>query len=136
MLTNFYRTSPFTELLPRANTFLSNPIAFVSQYLEVYKLHTAHVSAETAERRRKKLEDVEKRRAYRKAHGLEIDRGWPFYGGESAPDVSSKAKKSESSTEGGVAGEPAATAGGASHETAFADFEGRRRPVKKWLGIW
>jgi len=39
--------------------------------IEVLRLHTAHVTAETMERRKHKVEDVAKRAAYRKAHGLD-----------------------------------------------------------------
>lgn len=37
----------------------------------MYKMHTDHVSVETAEKRKRRVDDVEKRREYRVAHGLE-----------------------------------------------------------------
>jgi hypothetical protein len=37
----------------------------------VYKMHTEHVSLETAAKRKRAVDDVEKRREYRVAHGLE-----------------------------------------------------------------
>ena len=104
----------------------------------------AHVSAETAERRRKNLEDVEKRAAYRKAHGLDKKRngfaGWiGGGGGEEATASSTSVGGSE-----GVAKAAAAVAVGGqgeanSGDTAdamYTDWEGRKKLVKKWLGIW
>ena len=94
------------DMLPPAKDFLSHPLSFVSQYMEVYRLHTARISAETAERRKKKLDDIAKRSKYRKAHGLENDEG---FGGWTARE---------------------------DKDTRYMDWEGKRRPVKKWLGIW
>lgn len=37
----------------------------------MYKMHTEHVSVQTAEKRKRRVDDVEKRREYRVAHGLE-----------------------------------------------------------------
>ena len=102
---NFNRTSPVAHLIPPANTFISHPIDWISQCVQVFKLHTQRTSEETAERRRKKVEDVEKRRRYRKAHGLEKD----------------QASESTSLDDS---------------EGVYSDFEGRRRPIKKWFGIW
>lgn len=116
--------------------FLTHPLAFLSRYLDVYKLHTEYVSAETAERRRHKVEDVRKRAEYRKAHGLGQEEG--VFGGWSARD------------DGETLGMGAREAGEAQEKVGekvqevvekvggdeYVDFEGRKRPVKKWLGIW
>ncbi|KAA6415133.1 MAG: hypothetical protein FRX48_01885 [Lasallia pustulata] len=77
---SFTHNSPFSHLLPPARDFWSHPFQFLGQYVEVYRLHTAHISAETAERRRRKLEDVRKREEYRKAHGLDERQGWVVRG--------------------------------------------------------
>ena len=103
-------------------------------------MHVDHHSLETAERRRKKLEDLQKRAAYRKAHGLEKPQG--FGGWLTKPDE-------ESSVSVTMAGDTPATAlatvesSGSTNErsvpqekNAYVDWEGRRRPIKKWLGIW
>ena len=53
-----------------------NPIAYLRTWGEVLKLQTAHTTAETAERRRQRVEDVSKRAEYRKAHGLDKNDGF------------------------------------------------------------
>jgi hypothetical protein len=89
-------------------------------------MHMQHNSEVTAERRRKKVEDVAKRAAYRKAHGLEGEKG---LGGWT----------SKESSVAMVAGDPTEEKIG-NVETVkqgeYVDFEGRRRPIKKWFGIW
>lgn len=68
------------------------------------------------EQRHRRIEDAEKRKQYRVAHGLE----------EAEPE-----KKEESGNEVDLQS-PIAAAEGAE----FVDWEGNRKPVKKWLGIW
>lgn len=75
-------------------------------------MHVAHTSAETAERRRQKVDDVAKRAQYRRAHGLDKNEG---LGGWTAKENA-----------------PAAAA----EVEGYVDFEGKRKPIKKWLGIW
>ena len=74
-IVNFNRTSPFAHLIPPANTFLAHPFDWISQFIQVFKLHTQRISEETAERRRKRVEDVQKRKQYRRAHGLDNKMG-------------------------------------------------------------
>lgn len=101
-------------MLPSFVEFLSSPFASIGTCIEIFKLHTAKVSAETAERRKKKVEDVQKRSEYRKAHGLDQETG---FGGWTA-------KTNEESLGPaiplGETGEPRA----------------EKKPLKKWLGIW
>ncbi|KAJ9648007.1 hypothetical protein H2199_001784 [Coniosporium tulheliwenetii] len=99
------------------HTWISlHPIQYLTQFKEVYKMHTAYITAETQERRRRKVEDVQKRAEYRKAHGLESEQG---LGGWTA--------KKEGEEMGPALAEERDT---------YTDFEGKKRPVKKWLGIW
>ncbi|EON67392.1 hypothetical protein W97_06645 [Coniosporium apollinis CBS 100218] len=116
MLTNFTNSTPYADLLPPRDMLLKHPIQYLTQFKEVYKMHTAYITAETQERRRRKVEDVQKRAEYRKAHGLEGEQG---LGGWTAK------------TEGEGMG-PAL----ADDRDTYTDFEGKKRPVKKWLGIW
>ena len=138
---NFQRTSPFADMLPPANSFLSHPLSFISQYIEVYKLHTAAISAETAERRKKKVEDVQKRDRYRKAHGL-VNEGFGGWTAREDKDAVGPALKIEGAGGSFVAAEGAdqeqvvAAMGRQADKNAYVDFEGRKRPVRKWLGIW
>jgi hypothetical protein len=101
-------------MLPHWTQLFLHPIAFSRTFYEVMRLHTAHVSAETQERRTRKVEDVQKRSAYRKAHGLDKDEG---IGGWMA--------KSDDQLLG-----PAMVAEGEIKEPV------ERKKPKKWLGIW
>lgn len=67
---NFKHTSPFADMLPPAEDYLRHPIASTRMLIEVVRLHEAHKSARIEEKRRRYIEDVAKRAAYRKAHGL------------------------------------------------------------------
>lgn len=86
-------------------------------------MHTAQVTVETQERRRRQTADIQKRSAYRKKHGLENE----GFGGWTAK------------TDGDdlVAAVPtgvlvAAEDGGEMEEQA----QRPKKQVKKWLGIW
>ncbi|KAI9675086.1 MAG: hypothetical protein M1817_001494 [Caeruleum heppii] len=137
-LSSFRQTSPFAHMLPPTSTIFRHPFAFCATYIEVFKLHTAHLSAETAERRRRKVDDVKKRSQYRKAHGMDKDEG---FGGWTAKER--KEVTASPIAEGGEGEEMPILAGAVpaptleADEDVYTDFEGRRRkPVKKWLGIW
>jgi hypothetical protein len=113
---NFHRTSPFAHLLPPGSSLLTSPFAFFSTYLEVFRLHTAHRSAETAERRKQRVDDVQKRSQYRKAHGLE---GEEFGGWTARTEAEAMGPAAQVDREGLGEGERRG-----------------RAPVKKWFGIW
>jgi hypothetical protein len=70
------------------------------------------------EQRHRRVEDAEKRKMYRVAHGLE-EEGVKQENGE---------KKEEVDVQSPVAAEVG--------EGEFVDWEGKKRPVKKWFGIW
>jgi hypothetical protein len=70
------------------------------------------------EQRHRRVEDAEKRKMYRVAHGLEE---------EDAKKEDGGAKK-EVDVQSPVAVEVG--------EGEFVDWEGKKRPVKKWFGIW
>ncbi|KAF2842151.1 hypothetical protein M501DRAFT_998403 [Patellaria atrata CBS 101060] len=140
LLLDFLTTTPYTDLLPARSEILSHPIVFFRQYLEVYRMHTAYISAQTAERRRHKVEDVQKRSAYRKAHGMEDNEG---FGGWTArresealgpaikvPDLDSGSPKRVEENVGVVGSD-------GEGQGEFVDIEGRKRvKPKKWFGIW
>lgn len=75
------------------------------------------------EQRHRRVEDAEKRKQYRVAHGLE----------EAEPE-----KKEEGGNEVDSQSPVAAVEGaeGAEGAKEFVDWEGNKKPVKKWLGIW
>ncbi|KAK6006127.1 hypothetical protein QM012_006537 [Aureobasidium pullulans] len=149
-LNNFLTNTPYLDQLPPNNMFFSHPIAFLSRYAEVYNLHSQYISIQTAELRKNKVDDVRKRAEFRKAHGLNEGEG--VFGGWSARDGGAVEKKDEAEEVLGVVGNGVSGAKdvqkerevleatavdreGAGGET-YTDFEGKRRPIKKWLGIW
>ncbi|KAB8076652.1 hypothetical protein BDV29DRAFT_83206 [Aspergillus leporis] len=119
--TNFKQSSPFAHLLPSWSGLLSHPIDTVSQALSVFRMHVQHTSVQTREKRHQRIEDAEKRRQYRVAHGLE----------EEQAEEKSKAEAQVVDDQSPIAAEPETTQG-----EGYVDWEGKRRPVKKWLGIW
>ena len=58
-------------MIPPISEFPRHPFQYVGVCLDVLRLHEEHESAQTAEKRRRKVEDIAKREEYRKAHGLE-----------------------------------------------------------------
>lgn len=149
-LTDFLSTTPYRDLLPPNSMFFAHPFAFCGRYIEVYRMHVAHVSEETAERRRQKVEDVKKRAEYRRAHGLEggeeVLGGWTARedGREMGPALR------EGAVEFGGVGraaperamevaQVAALGDDGSPKAAetYVDFAGKEVPVRrKWFGIF
>ena len=123
-ITNFKRNSPFADMLPHWTQIFVHPIKFTRTLVEVLRLHTAHITAETQDRRMRKVEDVQKRSTYRKAHGLDKDEG---FGGWMA--------KSDEQLLG-----PGIPLGETQEKqvdvSSKQDVREKRPPVKKWLGIW
>ncbi|KAK4228503.1 hypothetical protein QBC38DRAFT_508956 [Podospora fimiseda] len=72
---NFKETSPFADMLPPVEDYLWHPISSVRMLIEVMRLHEAHKSARIQEKRKRGVDDVAKRAAYRKAHGLPEEMG-------------------------------------------------------------
>jgi hypothetical protein len=128
MITNFKNTSKFADMLPAASDMFFHPIAFTRTCLEVLRLHTAHISAETADRRKRVVDDVSKRGEFRKAHGLETEAfgGWTAKGNKE--DLSPPLHVE---VQGGVS----MTAHGGSGD-AMQQVQTEKKPLRKWLGIW
>jgi hypothetical protein len=72
------------------------------------------------EQRHRRVEDAEKRKQYRIAHGLEEAEPEKKEEGDNVVDSQS----------------PVAAVEGADGKAEFVDWEGNKKPVKKWLGIW
>ncbi|KAI1366112.1 hypothetical protein F5Y08DRAFT_155922 [Xylaria arbuscula] len=68
---NFKAKSPFADMIPPISEFPRHPFQYIGVCLDVLRLHEEHESAQTAEKRRRKVDDIAKREEYRKAHGLE-----------------------------------------------------------------
>ncbi|KAJ6010827.1 hypothetical protein N7451_002239 [Penicillium sp. IBT 35674x] len=119
--TNFKASSPFAHLLPRWSGLLTSPFETISQALSVYRMHVQHESMRVREKRHARIEDAEKRRQYRIAHGLE----------EPAEEEKEQVVVDDQSP---IAADVATE--GAPKQGEYVDFEGKRKPIKKWLGIW
>ncbi|CAK4031563.1 hypothetical protein CBER1_00670 [Lecanosticta acicola] len=147
-LSDFLRNTPYLDLLPPNSMFFAHPFRFLGRWMEVYSMHVAYISAQTAERRKQKVEDVKKRSEYRKAHGLDQDEG--IFGGWTAKpdtdatgpalregDMALSRPSSENAVEA-VTGSAQDIDGQSGHsEDTYIDFEGKKQPVKKkWFGIW
>lgn len=91
-------------------------------------MHADHQTLETAEKRKKRTDDVEKRRAYRRAHGLEKEEG------EEVVEEGVRAAEGEGERVAVAAADGQVVVDGAGGEGEAV--QGRRRPIKKWLGIW
>ncbi|KAL2802308.1 hypothetical protein BJX63DRAFT_118809 [Aspergillus granulosus] len=124
--TNFKASSPFAHLLPSWGDLLSHPIDTISQALSVYRMHVQHTSMETREKRHRRVEDAEKRRQFRVAHGLEEP---------SEADLKGDGK-SAGEGQGEVDDQSPVAVELQNGNGEYVDWEGKRRPVKKWLGIW
>ncbi|KAK5137391.1 hypothetical protein LTR08_008969 [Meristemomyces frigidus] len=135
---DFLTTTPYRDILPPNSMVFAHPITFVARWFEVYQMHIAYTSKQTADRRRRNVDDVQKRSEYRKAHG--IDQGEGVFGGWTAktdaetlgPALSERGAAVEVPSASPVAVEAATDVDG-----TFVDFEGKRQTLrKKWLGIW
>ena len=109
-------------MLPTMSDFLWHPFTSIGRTVEVFKLDTIRTSEETAERRKRKIEEAQKRRTYRVAHGLESADGQ----GIEIADVGKT----------GVREEVAVGADSVGNAAELTGFEGKRKPIKKWFGIW
>jgi hypothetical protein len=128
---NFKRTSPFAHLLPPWSGLLSHPIDTISQAMTVYRMHVDHTSMRTREKRHRRIDDAEKRRQYRIAHGLEEPDDAGSRDGLTEDDQSPIAPDAD---------QPKKNDPPTSQEAAREDlprgFEGKKGPAKRWLGIW
>ncbi|KAL2160011.1 hypothetical protein VTH06DRAFT_1666 [Thermothelomyces fergusii] len=140
---SFQRTSPFADMLPPASEYLYHPVRSVRLLVEVLRLHEAHKAERISEKRRRNVEDVAKRAAYRRAHGLPEEMGLfnqPMAkiataedGGDGAAQKAAEASGHEDGADGGD-GEPKGT--GVKRLTE----EERKVVVEntkgRWLGIF
>ncbi len=108
-------------------------------------MDVARTTAETQERRKRDLEDVQKRNTYRRAHGLVEENAQGMGGWKAKGDVETGhpplgpdgVARRPSSAEVAVLGDDSAIqTSDSSRERALVDWEDSKRPVKKWLGIW
>ena len=107
-------------------------------------MHVDHVSQQTAERRRQKVEDVRKRSEFRRAHGMD-DGAFGGWTAKTDAEVMGPGMTEDgvgavraAVREGGTVGLPSRVERVVeATPDAYVDFEGRPQEVrKKWLGIW
>lgn len=90
----------------------------------------------TREKRHRRVEDAEKRRQYRIAHGLEEPEVVASRDGLDGDEQSPVAVEHRGKEDGVGLEVASASSAEDSNAASYVDWEGRRRPVKKWLGIW
>lgn len=108
-------------MIPPWTDLFIHPLAFWRRWVDIIRLNSAHVAAETQERRTRKVEDVAKRAQFRKAHGLE---GGDGFGGWTA--------KSDAQ----LLGPGIRTEGGEGGEQQVQEEVREKKKVKMWFGIW
>lgn len=105
--------------------------------MEIYKLQAEYTTEETKRRREKWVEDARKAKAYRVLQGLEPLEGQGLEVKSLVERI--RGSKSDEGWEerllrmhtGQVVDEEQGSKG-----EKYVDFQGRKRAVKKWFGIW
>jgi hypothetical protein len=134
---NFKHSSPFADMVPSLSDFVYHPITSGRTVVEIIKLSEAHNTAIVQEKRKRRVDDVEKRNEYRKAHGLDVNRSlFGAWGGKKDGDEAKEAGERVAdevvaeTTEVQGAPNPVVPAG------EHADAMGGVSPRKKFFGIW
>lgn len=71
----FVKTSPYGHLMPSLSSFFTQPIEFFNDFISVIRLHQDYITEQTEFKRAANILDAQKRRIYRRAHGMEdLDR--------------------------------------------------------------
>ncbi len=125
-------------MLPPASEYLTSPFTAFPTLAEVVRLHEAHKTARISEKRQRNVEDVAKRAAYRRAHGLPEEMG--LFGAKLAPvapvAVEGEGGAGEKVVEVGVV----EAVGGGSGEVGRLSEEEKRevagKAKTKWFGIF
>ncbi len=104
-------------------------------------MESAKADAAMNERRRRNVEDVQKRSTYRIAHGLEDANsqgmgGWTARSDEETLGSGAKVERPVGVEPGQEVESAPVITGGDRGEGLHNDYEGRKKPIKKWLGIW
>ncbi|TLS25357.1 hypothetical protein PpBr36_07175 [Pyricularia pennisetigena] len=72
---NFRMNSPYVDMIPPWSDFFWHPFSSIYTVFDAVRLTTLHNSAIVAAKREKAIDDVLKRRKYRKAHGIDESEG-------------------------------------------------------------
>lgn len=153
LIKDYKRKTHYLHMLPPGKYFFEHPISFIYQIYEVTILDAKYNTVVALAKRKKGQVDVEKRKAWRKAHGLDRPNPgiFPWIGlveeeeeGKSPNGESRQAGSEEQNGEAGnpqvasSTGEEPSTTAAVADDGSYLDFEGRRKrpPVKRWFGIW
>ncbi len=127
-------------MLPPASEYFTSPFTAFPTLAEVVRLHEAHKTARISEKRQRNVEDVAKRAAYRRAHGLPEEMG--LFGAKLAPvppvavDAAGVDGRGEKAVEVGVVEGFSGGSGevGRLSEQEKQEVAGKARA--KWFGIF
>lgn len=145
---DFHSKNQYKDLVPPGSLFWSHPFQYISQYAQVYKMHKQAETAENMRKKQRKQDEVRKRTEYMRAHGIEHE--GPYGMGTVEGDEYRKKMDEERAEEKEHwdfqerAREEMASklrAQRAQEQDLYGGeeirgFDGERRKVKKWFGIW
>ena len=156
------QTSPFAHLLPRIESLFWHPATYIQDAWGVYKLHKEYEAQQVYAKRQNIIMDAQKRRLFRRAHGMEdlereTDQGIDVRGLAPWDDGLTNPERRQGGREERVTGRMVLDAGGlGKDEKELQTFgsaqkvdavEGeeqeqpqqqqhQQRKRKLWLGIW
>jgi len=149
---SFLTTTPYRDQLPAGSDFFNRPFSALGQFTDVYKRHVAYETELVASKRRKKLEDAQKRKEFLKEHGVEpgfltgtwMDKFGTVEGDEAKAKREGKEVVADSDLQSPVAvqavgGDAVGVVREEGENVGLQSEEQPRREkkkVKKWLGIW
>jgi len=124
-------------MVPSLSDFLYHPISSGRIVVEIIRLSEAHNTAIVQEKRKRRVDDVEKRNEYRKAHGLDINTGlFGSWGSKKDDDEEKKAEERIADEAVAEATEVQGTPNPVVPAGEHADAMGGVSPRKKFLGIF
>ena len=131
----------FREGLPSYEDIYTHPITSFRQAWHVYAVDKTRETGENMVKRARSIDDVQKRNSYRIAHGTlaeDADGLGPW-----KPKDALERARLEETYRRPVGVEPGqefeaqgVVRNGGSIEGPIHEQEARKRPIKKWLGIW
>jgi hypothetical protein len=141
---DFHSKNKYAELVPPSSLFWSHPFEYVSQYMQVYRMHKQAETAEHLLKKQRKQDEVRKRREYMRAHGIEHE--GPYGMGTVEGDEYRKRVQEErehlsmeEERREEMANELRAQRAREREIMGGEEvrgFDGESRKVKKWFGIW
>jgi hypothetical protein len=139
-LLDFHAHNRYPDLIPHKSLFYRNPFSYISQYYQTWRLNQAAADREHKEKRDQKAQDVESRRAFRRAHDVPEVTGLAAWLGlgtkEEEERLEQKKYQEELAREKEEELRARAAGYAADHENAERAREGERPKRKVFFGIW